>query len=252
MIKIKRIHFITYLITLFAIFISGCNTIKEKEGNQDGTIKRVYYQNGKLKSEGVYLNDSIKNGWFKSYYEDGTIKSSATFLNGLQNGKTVFFYKRGKMEQEVFWKNGKSYGNANYYFQNGKLDTYSCYDLFGEIMYVMKWDSLGNKIKEEGLAISINRQINFPSDSVPLGKELTLNYTAAQPPNHTTFVKIKEINVKGEELSEQTYPIIENTVTYKKTFNHKGKYKIVAIGEVKDSNGNTITLDTVETEITVL
>jgi hypothetical protein len=252
----------------------GCDFNRSKNGLD--AIQREYYENGNLQSEGIYINDTVKNGWYKTYYETGEIQEeknyklgkkeglqktyfkneklerTVTFKNGIQEGEAVGYYENGKRKLQGFWKNGKGYGNAIYYYPDGKLQHYNCYDLFGEIMYVIKWDSLGNKLKEEGLAISINRQINYPSDSVPQGKELILYYTAAQPPNYKTIVKIKEVNSKGENLSEQVYPIIENTITYKKTFNQKGKYKIIAVGEVKDTIGNTITLDTVETEITVI
>lgn len=269
----KRILIVSLLLCCFTIF-TNCNT-RDNNGD-DSLLKKEFYSNGKLKSEGIFINDSVKNGWYKTYFETGVIKEEKNYIlgkkngsqktyfengslekdilfkEGVQHGKAVGYYENGKIKSKGYWQNGKGYGNTLFYYINGTLKQYSCYDLFGETMYVIKWDSLGNKIKEEGLAISINRQINYPSDSVPLEKELVLYYTAAQPPNYTTVVKIKEVNSKGEKLNEQIYPIVENTVTFKRIFNQTGKYKIVAIGEIKDLKGDTITIDTIETEITVI
>lgn len=42
--------------------------------------------------------NSIKNGSFKSYYNDGKLKSEGTFLNGLYNGAWTYYYSNGNVQ----------------------------------------------------------------------------------------------------------------------------------------------------------
>ena len=42
--------------------------------------------------------NSKKNGSYKSYYNDGTLKSEGTFLNGLYNGVWTYYYSNGNVQ----------------------------------------------------------------------------------------------------------------------------------------------------------
>ncbi len=42
--------------------------------------------------------NSIKNGSYKSYYNDGRLKSEGTFLNGLYNGAWIYYYSNGNVQ----------------------------------------------------------------------------------------------------------------------------------------------------------
>jgi len=42
--------------------------------------------------------NSIKNGSYKSYYNDGKLKSEGTFINDLYNGAWIYYYSNGKVQ----------------------------------------------------------------------------------------------------------------------------------------------------------
>lgn len=87
---------------------------------------RDYYENGKIKYEGNFLDDQYEDKEAKFYYENGDLYIGE-FKNGIQNGNGILYstkyegkYLNGK------YSNGKLYyGNGDYYigpFKNGKKE----------------------------------------------------------------------------------------------------------------------------------
>ena len=73
-----------------------------------------YYDNGKLKFEGEYLNGK-RNGKAKEYYVNGELKFEGEYLNGkIWNGK--IYNEIGQIDSEI--KNGKGY--IKKYYPYGK------------------------------------------------------------------------------------------------------------------------------------
>ena len=116
---------------------NNINVIYElKKGK--GLIKE-YYDNGKLKFEGEYLNGE-KNGKGKKYYENGKLKFKGEYLNNKKwnvkfyhnkvkkifelkdgKGKIKKFYEGGKRKFEGEYLNGLKNGKGKEYYTNGKL-----------------------------------------------------------------------------------------------------------------------------------
>ena len=111
-----------------------------KKGQKVGEWK-LYYENGNIKSIGVYEN-SKKEGVWRYFYEDGTYKAMATFkndegeykeyypsgnlksegriLNGQSNGLWKYYYEEGQLKAEGEERNGLKEGHWKYYYPNGK------------------------------------------------------------------------------------------------------------------------------------
>jgi antitoxin component YwqK of YwqJK toxin-antitoxin module len=58
--------------------------------------------------------NSIKNGSYKSYFDDGRLKSEGTFLNGLYNGAWTYYYSNGKVHAKGSYLMGDE-GNFSIY-----------------------------------------------------------------------------------------------------------------------------------------
>lgn len=106
--------------------------------------------------------NSIKNGSYKSYFNDGKLKSEGTFLNDLYNGAWIYYYSNGnemgrgsyiagdgtdvsevsglpRNGRDGFWKfynlNGKVKEEANYI--KGKLNgSFKEYNDFGDLILI--------------------------------------------------------------------------------------------------------------------
>lgn len=265
-------------LVLFLI-IGGCANNPDETISKNGhQIRKEFFSNGNLASQCSYINDTIKdgaclrfyetgelkeelnykngkkNGLQKEYFENGRIAMLYSFKDGVQEGNVISYYESGHIEYEGSFKSGEPYGDAKFYYSNGKLKNYNCIDFFGGVVYVIKWDSLGNKVKEEGIPFSpkISSEDGYSGDSIPAGEEVEFSITVAQPPNTNTLIKIGELNEKGEIENLIEYPIKESTVVYRNTFTRKGKHTLVIVGEIKDSEGRIISQNTIQTNLIVL
>ena len=91
-------------------FVSKRNFWKNSAKNVLLSQQKIKFTNTKLKEEEAkpvvapkiaeqyeQIN-SIKNGSYKSYFNDGKLKSEGTFLNGLYNGAWIYYYSNGNVQ----------------------------------------------------------------------------------------------------------------------------------------------------------
>jgi len=50
---------------------------------------------------------TIKDATYKTYYEDGTIKSQTTYKNNKLDGKCIYYNQNGEPEEIILYKNGE-------------------------------------------------------------------------------------------------------------------------------------------------
>ncbi len=70
---------------------------------------KAYYQNGRLKYEGVFTM-GVKSGTFVEYYSNGSKKGTGDYANDRRNGNWVFYAKDGvtvDVENSGQYVNGK-------------------------------------------------------------------------------------------------------------------------------------------------
>lgn len=89
----------------------------------------AYYPNGQLQTK---YNDTTVSGqtykYFKEYFENGKIKATGFYLNGeQQSGTWTNYYENGKTESIANYSNGKLDGNYKYFHDNGQLWTERIY-----------------------------------------------------------------------------------------------------------------------------
>jgi len=69
-----------------------------KDGKKNGLWK-CYYADGKLQTEGGYLND-LKQGVWKLYHANGTLAGEGTFEKDHEKGKWKFYDEEGQLLME--------------------------------------------------------------------------------------------------------------------------------------------------------
>lgn len=93
--------------------------ISVENGVFNGDYK-MYYKNGKIKSEGTFLyGDS--DGKEINYYKSGVISSIINYQNGLLNGLTTLNFETGEKQEEYEYINGVQDGQYIYYYKNGQI-----------------------------------------------------------------------------------------------------------------------------------
>ena len=110
-------------IRISAMFRNGIPEGTRREYNADGNVEKSYlYRNGVVTGEGIIKDDGNRDGLWKDYYADGSLKAEGNYDNGKQIGEWKFYHQNGKIEQTgKFNKQGKFEGVWKWYFDTGKL-----------------------------------------------------------------------------------------------------------------------------------
>lgn len=69
-------------------------------------IQKQYYESGAVAVEGEFTNDS-QNGKWNWFFEDGTLSSTVTFVDGKKEGVQTFWNEWGKKTKEEIHKKGE-------------------------------------------------------------------------------------------------------------------------------------------------
>ncbi|MCD6069023.1 MAG: hypothetical protein K0S33_3849 [Bacteroidetes bacterium] len=67
---------------------------------------KEYFESGKLKATGFYLNGEQPFGTWTNYYENGKIESIANYTNGMLTGKYKYFHDNGQLWTARIYKDG--------------------------------------------------------------------------------------------------------------------------------------------------
>ncbi len=89
-------------------------------------IYRQYYETGVVQREEHYKN-YVLDGTAKTFYEDGGLASTATYVAGKRQGYGQTFYKNGKVQTEVNFLNDEIDGPLKQYYETGELQRESIY-----------------------------------------------------------------------------------------------------------------------------
>jgi antitoxin component YwqK of YwqJK toxin-antitoxin module len=110
-------------IRISAMFRNGIPEGIKREYTADGNVEKTYlYKNGIIIGEGIVKDDGNRNGSWKDFYPDGSLKSEGNYDNGKQVGEWKYYHANGKLEQTgKFNKQGKFDGTWKWYFDSGQL-----------------------------------------------------------------------------------------------------------------------------------
>lgn len=81
--------------------------------------EEVFYQDGKLKSEGGF-KDEKRNGVWRVWYQNGNIWSEGEFVDGKAEGFRRVYYENGRLRYSGQYENDRMTGDWIFYDENGK------------------------------------------------------------------------------------------------------------------------------------
>jgi antitoxin component YwqK of YwqJK toxin-antitoxin module len=97
----------------------GIHRVFDKSGK---VINGYLYSDSGIKiGEGIITNEGKKEGDWKYYYDNGSVRSAGKYANNLETGSWKFFFLNGKTEQEGSFKNGKVDGLWQWYYPTGGI-----------------------------------------------------------------------------------------------------------------------------------
>ena len=103
------------------------SSVSFDDNGKPSTNVVFYYKNGNKFSEGYFssIEPDSREGSFKWYWEDGSIKKELTYKNNILDGEAKSYFKEknvtktSSLQQRVFYKNGKLNGKVELYNGNG-------------------------------------------------------------------------------------------------------------------------------------
>lgn len=81
---------------------------------------KIYDMNGNLMQEGL-LGEEGKTGEWRLYYSSGELKAKGMYENGKREGEWVFYYPEGMVEQRGRYRKGREEGEWAWFFQDGSI-----------------------------------------------------------------------------------------------------------------------------------
>ncbi len=98
---------------------------KCEESNYKAGVLRgeqiFYYENGQVRERRNFDENGSFTGVFKSYFENGHLKSEGQYENGAMDGKWKFFFNSGNIKEIIVYKNNTENGPFIEYHENGKI-----------------------------------------------------------------------------------------------------------------------------------
>jgi len=165
----KRLHLFFTVIFICIAFLGGCFQQKKHKKYLEtfypsGALKSkgwfwrdnifvdtayYYFENGNLSSIEVHNDSGILNGISRFFHENGKPYQVINFANGAKEGFIDEYSKDGKLFSKVFYLKNKQIGDCYWYNNDGTvLSRYGFYDFEGLNRNLIKWDSIGNIIKD--------------------------------------------------------------------------------------------------------
>jgi antitoxin component YwqK of YwqJK toxin-antitoxin module len=90
------------------------------EGANKEMVKQVtYYPNKQKQMEGEF-KDSLRDGYWVYYYDNGNKWSEGSYIKGLDQGKRTTYYQNGAKRYQGDYKEGKRVGIWVFYDSTGK------------------------------------------------------------------------------------------------------------------------------------
>lgn len=110
----NKIHFFSY--NNYSLASNG----GLKDGKEFG-LRTFYHSKGNIQATGFYNENNKKDGDWKWYYENGKLKETGTFKDGLLQGKNILYHNNGRLYIDAIAKDSKLEGEYKYYLPSGAL-----------------------------------------------------------------------------------------------------------------------------------
>lgn len=129
-----------------------------KDGKKHGTFREFdakgnivgafIYDNETKSGEGLLDTLGRKQGLWKWFYPDGSVRSQGTYKDGKKDGEWTYFFTTGKAEQKGTYKDDVYIGNWKWFFADGRVHREEQYRKGREEGHFVEYDSLGNVLTE--------------------------------------------------------------------------------------------------------
>ncbi len=87
------------------------------------TVVKKYYDEEQTELEYEYFElNGEKHGEYKAYHQNGNLRISRNYVDGILHGQCIWYYENGKILDIYNYVNGSREGEYNSYDNTGKLE----------------------------------------------------------------------------------------------------------------------------------
>lgn len=102
-------------IFLFLLLLFGCSKSPE--------VAKSYHSNGNIR-ESIEMQNGRVNGQYKVFYEDGTIKTIANYVNDTVDGTVTYYSMEGNIQSQLIYDKGREVLMLGYDELSGRVILY--------------------------------------------------------------------------------------------------------------------------------
>jgi antitoxin component YwqK of YwqJK toxin-antitoxin module len=133
--------------------VGGYNVKGQKEGvhqTYDASGKPIsskIYDDDRILAEGIISSSGQRNGYWKLYYSDGTLKAEGEYKNNKKIGKWLYYYSDDELQHIAYYSmQGKAENRWIWFFENG--DTLAILNYLDGVLEgdYLQFDEKGNKV----------------------------------------------------------------------------------------------------------
>ncbi len=262
--RLSVVHYFLILLTFSYACSSGTDPDESFDQKGNRVITKMYDKDH-VQFIKTYLDKSQKNYTYVSYYPDGKIMDSASYVNDTVDGKRKFYeeatglthienYKNGILQGihkavysngicsfEGFRKNNQKVGEWEFRYANGNLITYEFYDSAGNLKHFRKYDEDGNLMKLSGSGII---GVYAEDTTVLLSGIYRTVILVAAPPGTETILRIDRIEAGQLAKTLFNEKVLNPKVSWEGTFHKTGKKVLRFSLRVKDLKSGREVVDT--------
>jgi antitoxin component YwqK of YwqJK toxin-antitoxin module len=182
---------ILFFLVIFFLACNKTNRIKIVTEVVDGL--KVEYQFDSIKN--------VKQGFYKSYHQNGKLASERFYVNDTLDGKEKLYYPSGKLYGEFTLSKGIYEGTFKYYFEDGKVmqdGKYISNAISGELKTYYK----SGKLKEI-VSMENNEEKGPFTEYFENGNIKAKGFYAAGPNSENCLLEIFDENKSGLVISKK-------------------------------------------------
>lgn len=194
---------------------------------------KTYYSNGKLKESSTYVDCKL-HGIFNQYYEDGTLEIECKYYHGVRDELYCDYYPNGNLSKSVMFDAGK-FDIVNTFSRSG--DTCIKYDNNGKVIKQV-YDNILDLSKKDGY----NSIVSIRENDGKFG-EYYLVYIQDDTPNYLESLNMNSISEAKaisfiisdvySDISGNEIPFTDTTLTMLK---HYFDYGFTVDGEINEDH----------------
>lgn len=203
------------------------------------TLKE-YSLAGKLIGTNEYIirnGDTILNGKFIKYNEEGIKIAEGQFVNNEPTGICSYYYDIGKIKSVYYRKDSKVNLECTHYDQSGLINKYILCDSIGKTAFIIKFEDKVVKMYD-GYSIWPVKQYKIVNkkqteikaeDVLKVSDTIRYNYLVANIPNAKRSIKIENISVDNSKVKRVIKSKLPAEIIVEEVLTKKGLNRIKAI-----------------------